>query len=106
VRADSVELTYHELALGSGFEVGRATELVAMSRRSLERHFKTRFAVGPQQWLTEYRLVLALQRARPDQSVKELAASCLFRYPSNFCRAFKQRFGVAPGHAQRGAPLS
>lgn len=69
-----------------------------MSRRSLYRLF-SRFGTSPTRWITDIRLGYAYRRLAKggaNQTVTAVAYASGFSDSSQFARAFKQRFGIAP----------
>ncbi|MFM2148274.1 MAG: hypothetical protein RLZZ187_580 [Pseudomonadota bacterium] len=66
--------------------------------RTLQRHFRTRFGMGPIEWLTEQRLLAARDHlaAEKDVSVTETALRFGFMHLGEFSRLFRVRFGQLP----------
>lgn len=52
--------------------------------------------MGPQQWLNEQRLLMAMQMLRTATSVKEVGHELGYRRMSQFSRDFRNHFGYLP----------
>lgn len=66
--------------------------------RTLQRHFRVRFGMGPIEWLTEQRLLAARDHLAVDKdaSVTETALRFGFMHLGEFSRLFRARFGQLP----------
>ena len=75
------------------------------SRASLVRMFQRVAHRAPLEFLTELRLELASRKLRSTRLVlADVAAEAGYQSESSFSRAFKRRFGHAPGALRAGAP--
>lgn len=83
-----------ELAHLSDFQTARFAELLGLSRRQVERYIKRHFALTPQQWLRNHRMVRAGELIRIMHSVKEVAYALKYSQVSTFCRQFKEHYGM------------
>lgn len=73
-----------------------------VSKRTLERKFRSQFDMTPKQVYLRCRLDRARQLLRhSDMQVREIAAACGFSSNSYFCRAYKARFRAKPGQDRR-----
>ncbi|MHB8520535.1 MAG: helix-turn-helix domain-containing protein [Limisphaerales bacterium] len=90
-----------DLACACAYDVQKLAERCDCSLRRLERVFDG-LGRTPHDWLQEQRLLRALQALeRLDatgrlESIKRFAMELGYRYPSNFDRAFKKLFELAP----------
>lgn len=76
--------------------------VAGLGQRKLKEGFVELFGLVPSVYLHEARLQFGLFLLRhTDKTIKEIAAACGYRERSNFSRAFKQFFGVAPGSIER-----
>ncbi len=79
-------------------------EVLQVSVRTLERHFKKHFSLTICEWLIELRLAKAYNQVLAGKSLKEISYDAGFKQTSHFTKCFKQRFGVPPSLLQgRGA---
>ncbi len=85
-----------ELAGRGQFRVRALAAACGMSKRQLQRFFRTRFACTPREFLAEERLQAARRLLASATSVKEVAYTVGFPQQSQFSRDFKSRFGVPP----------
>ena len=76
-------------------ELGRAC---GISPFHLARTFRHAFGVGPGAYHLELRLAQAASLLREGESCASVAERLGYSEPSSFLRAFKQRYGVTPGH--------
>jgi len=86
--------------------VASLARVAGLSRAAFARRFRCATGKAPLQWLTDLRLGLATERlVRSDDSIAEIAF--VVGYGSEFAlsKAFKRRFGVAPGVYRRTATL-
>jgi len=73
--------------------------LTGRSLTSFKRDFKKAFAISPQRWLTQKRLVLAhYQIAEKKRKPVEVCYETGFENLSHFSYAFKKQFGYAPAN--------
>lgn len=76
--------------------------LVATSRRSLERVFRSRLGMTPARWLTEQRLSASRQLLEETRlSIEQIAHKVGFGSAPTFRREFKNRNGVPPAAYRR-----
>lgn len=88
-------LTLSELERRSGY-----------SRRSLQYLFRSKFGLGPMQWLRQQRLQAVCQRLKngaPGESVGAIATRFGFISSSSFARLFQSKFGQPPSEVLRAA---
>jgi len=65
--------------------------------KKLNQQFKQVFGQTVFVWLREQRLQTALQLLEQgEKSIQQVAQYCGYKYQSDFCKAFKQRFKVTP----------
>jgi AraC-like DNA-binding protein len=65
--------------------------------KKLNQQFKQVFGQTVFVWLREQRLQTALQLLEQgEKSIQQIAQYCGYKYQSDFCKAFKQRFKVTP----------
>lgn len=90
-------------SLGQKTTLTQLEQKSGYSARALQYAFKERFGCGPLEWLREQRLQQARRRLQSGdyQSITHLAASCGLGAASQFCTAYKQRFGERPGQSTR-----
>lgn len=88
--------------------VERLARAVGMSRAAFARRFGALTGQPPLRYLAELRLALAATSLEgSDEALSELAARVGYSSEFAFSRAFKRRYGVAPGTFRRllrGAP--
>lgn len=83
--------TARELASAVGLPVAR-----------LERGFRELFGAPMFRWLQNHKLDLARELLSKEHlSIKEIAFRLGYAHPSNFCNAFRRRFGESPGAVRR-----
>ena len=91
---------------GHPWSVGELAERVAMSRSSFSARFSDVVEQTPMQYLTEWRMTIALSMLTGEEvSVAEVAEACGYGSEAAFSRAFKREVGVPPGAAARGAEV-
>lgn len=85
-----------------GLTVGRMVKKVGVSRRTLERLFAEDVGHSPSDEINRVRLarVQALL-VGTDNSLEDVARVAGFSYAESMRRAFKARFGIAPGQYRR-----
>jgi AraC-like DNA-binding protein len=82
---------------GRAWQLKELASACAMSRTSFALHFKTITGIAPLTYLTEWRMRLAEQALRDqDTSVSVLAQSLGYTSESAFSKAFKRVSGTAP----------
>lgn len=100
------QLTLMALASESGYQPAKMARLCRLSLRQLERIFKVESGCTPREWLRMQRLNNALLLLRTAQSVKQVGYSLAYPQIPQFCREFKNRFGITPNQfrqSQAGA---
>jgi AraC-like DNA-binding protein len=71
--------------------------LCHMSLSNFKRMFKTIYQTSPGKWLSNKRLDFASHLLRTsDKNINQVSFECGFEDPSNFIRAFKQKFSITP----------
>lgn len=84
--------------------VAALAKVAGLSRAAFARRFKKAMGVPPLRWLTEHRLKLAQTRLVETETVlAELAQQIGYVSEFAFAKAFKRRFGTAPGGFRRTA---
>lgn len=74
----------------------RMAEEAGMSRSTFAASFKDATGTTPAEYLSAWRLTLAMSQLRSGQPVKRIAAELGYASASSLSKAFKQRFGTAP----------
>lgn len=93
------------LAPAEPWTVERLARLAGLSRAAFARRFERAVGAPPKQHLATLRLELAAHRLETtDEALAAIAASVGYASEFAFSRAFKRRFGVAPGGFRRRAP--
>jgi AraC-like DNA-binding protein len=83
--------------------VTRLARAVGLSRAAFARRFSAATGESPLRYLAELRLALAATSLEAgDESLAELARRVGYASEFAFSRAFKRRYGVAPGTYRRG----
>ena len=67
-----------------------------MSRARFAHHFKGKVGVPPMEYLTEWRLNLAIKRLMEGKPIKTLHNELGYASASSFARTFQQRLGMSP----------
>jgi AraC-like DNA-binding protein len=67
-----------------------------MSRSAFAVSFKEATGTTPAEYLSDWRLTLAMSQIRSGQPVKLIAAELGYASASSLSKAFKQRFGASP----------
>ena len=82
--------------------VERLARAVGLSRAAFARRFAAVSGQSPLRYLTELRLALAAARLEhSDESLAEVAEHVGYQSEFSFSRAFKRKYGVAPGTFRR-----
>lgn len=95
-------LIYMENNIDEDFDVSRVAASMSLSRRHMERLFRTELSMSPTQVL----LKLRLERARAillrtKKPLLEVAVDAGFSNPSHFSRRFRQAYGQTPSQLRR-----
>ena len=86
--------------------VASLAEEVAMSRSAFAARFKELVGESPLQYITRWRMNLALTWLKEENvSLGELANRLGYRSEAAFSRAFKRLIGVSPGSARRNTQI-
>lgn len=87
--------------------VAALADEVAMSRSAFAARFKELVGESPIQYITRWRMNVAMTRLRQEKvSLGELAICLGYRSEAAFSRAFKRVIGVPPGAARQNSRLS
>jgi AraC family transcriptional regulator, activator of mtrCDE len=90
---------------GAAWTVESLAARAAMSRSAFAQRFNATLGEPPMQYLSHWRMTLALARLRENrQSIAQIALDLGFETEAAFRRAFKRVHGVAPGAARRSTP--
>jgi transcriptional regulator GlxA family with amidase domain len=76
-----------------------------VSRRQLERFFKSTAGISVGIWLKEMRLERGKSLLFEGGRTKQVADACAYSQASSFCRAFKHQFGFKPKKGPRSQEL-
>jgi len=85
-----------ELAAKANYDSRALAKLCHLSTRQLQREFRRRFGMTPQQWLDERRLKAAGPMLLSGEPVKKVAYDLGFKQTSHFCRKFKFQHRMTP----------
>ena len=81
--------------------------LAGLSRAAFARRFLKETASSPLRFLTDLRLQLAAERlAMSDEALAAIGSWIGYESEFAFARAFKRRFGIAPGQFRRASTAS
>lgn len=69
---------------------------LAMSGRTLERHFRRDTGMTLQHWYTRMRLMKALELLNTDMSITQIALELGYSAPAPFILMFRERMGISP----------
>jgi transcriptional regulator GlxA family with amidase domain len=82
-------------------------KLAGLSRAAFARRFVRSTGAPPLEYLTDLRMQLAAARLREtDEPLVAIAISVGYVSEFAFAKAFKRRFGRAPGLFRRGTPIT
>jgi transcriptional regulator GlxA family with amidase domain len=84
------------LALQDGFKVTALARRKGVSKRQLERLFRTHFGITPHGFLVRVRLQKAKELLLQGLPVKVVAISMRYKQMSHFSREFKRFYGCSP----------
>lgn len=85
-----------ELGYRCCYRSTRMADALSVSRRQLERYFDSRLGLSPKQWLSEQRMLKALELIRSGYGLKETAHRLGFKKYDNFRVEVKRHFGLTP----------
>jgi len=71
-------------------------DMVGMSMTQLDKHFRARYRLTPQQMLTRLRIDLALRMLNGNDSMAAISQACGFADQSAFTRQFRATVGMTP----------
>lgn len=87
--------------------VAELARIACLSRSAFARRFALALGKGPLSWLADYRLGLARRRLlESDLPLAAIATEVGYACEFAFAKAFKRRFGLAPGFYRRSARRS
>lgn len=79
--------------------------IAGLSRAAFVRRFRRETSTSPVRFLTELRMRLAVDRlAISNEALATIASWIGYESEFAFARAFKRRYGVAPGQYRRATP--
>jgi AraC family carnitine catabolism transcriptional activator len=88
-----------ERNLESPLSADELADVIAVTRRQLERLFRAQFQDTPSNFYLKLRLDRARQLLRQtDMSVMEIGVACGFESATYFARAYRNRYDVSPSH--------
>ena len=97
-------IDYMEAKLGSAIGVADIAAASGIAGRTLFTHFQHYHGVSPMQYLRNARFEKAreaLRRARPEESVTEIAMTLGFSHMGRFSVEYRRRFGERPSETLR-----
>lgn len=84
--------------------VAALARIAGLSRAPFARRFQRATGTSPLRWLAEHRLRLARKRlVETDVALVEIATEIGYASEFAFSKAFKRRYGIAPGAFRRAA---
>ncbi|WP_435137806.1 GlxA family transcriptional regulator [Pseudopelagicola sp. nBUS_19] len=90
-------ISYFEAHLEEDVDLDSLTSNLSISRRQIERLFRTHLSTTPRRYLQELRLHRArIFLAETDMSVVEVAIACGYESAGNFSKRFRETFGISP----------
>jgi AraC-like DNA-binding protein len=84
------------LAVQSEFRLGRMAQAVAVSERTLRRHFKDRFGITAREWRDAKRLEIALASLSCGDQVKSTSGDTKFKHREALSAFIKRQTGSPP----------
>ncbi len=78
------------------FNIQNFAEHSQMNIRQIERRCQEELGRTPEEWLSEQRMIAARLLLLELDSIKTVALELGYKYPSHFCRQFKQFYGLTP----------
>ena len=97
-------IDYIEAKLALPITIADVAEASGIAGRTLFKHFLDYHGISPMRYLRNARFAKAreaLRRARPDDSVTEIAMRCGFSHMGRFSVEYRRRFGEAPSETLR-----
>jgi AraC-like DNA-binding protein len=91
--------------LGAPIGIAEIVQASGISGRTLFAHFRDYHGISPIRYLRNARFDKvrdALMRARPEQSITEIAMACGFSHMGRFSVEYRRRFGESPSESRRG----
>jgi AraC-like DNA-binding protein len=98
-------LSFEELARSAHFNAREFAGLCRLSPRQVQRIFRAKFTLSPQQWLNEKRISVARELLLSGKPVKVVAYELGFKQSSHFCRQFKAVIHMTPSEFVSKNPL-
>jgi transcriptional regulator GlxA family with amidase domain len=96
-----------EVSFNERLDIDALASRLGLSRRHLERAFKTDLGMGIYEALRRYRLTIARNLIRDtDAAILEIAFECGFSSSSNFTLQFRQVYGTTPRRFRQLTRLS
>lgn len=88
--------------LQKNITIDQMAERACLSRRSFDRHFRSRLGISPKEWLTQQRIGLAREYLESSSvSIELIAQQCGFGSSMNLRHHFSQVLGVSPSYYRR-----
>ncbi|GAA6182125.1 GlxA family transcriptional regulator [Shimia sp. NS0008-38b] len=96
-------ISYFEDHLEETVNLDTLTKNLGVSRRQMERLFKTHLNVTPKKYLQELRLQKArILLAETDMAVVDVATACGYESAGNFSKRFREAYGISPHRFSAG----
>lgn len=96
-------ISYFEENLEDAVDLDVVTRAMGVSRRQMERLFKTHLNTTPKRYLQELRLQKArILLAETDMAVVDVATACGFESVGNFSKRFRESYGMSPHRFSTG----
>ncbi len=80
-------------------------QTLAMSARTLERHFRQQTGITLQSWYSRMRLMKAIEMLSTPMSVTQIALDLGYSAPAPFIQMFREHMGVSPNQYRSRALL-
>ncbi|PSL20480.1 GlxA family transcriptional regulator [Shimia abyssi] len=88
---------HFETNLEEDIDLDELTDTLGVSRRQIERLFRTHLNTTPRRFLQDLRLYRArILLAETDMPVIDVAVACGYESAGNFSKRFRERFGISP----------
>ncbi|WP_417533004.1 helix-turn-helix domain-containing protein [Marinobacterium stanieri] len=85
--------------------LNEAAQALAMSARTLERHFRQQTGITLQAWYSRMRLMKAIEMLSTPMSVTQIALELGYSAPAPFIQMFREKMGVSPNQYRSSGPL-